>query len=102
MIVDNDIDIKSPKEIHLREQLGDLDEELFNAVEDRETWDNASDFGNGKLREFRKERNENEREIEKNGDLWDDEKTLIKILENKEFNNKIKKLEDERKSLSKQ
>ncbi len=68
-IVDNNIEIKRPKGVCLREQLGDLDEKICNAVENRETWDNASDFGYGKLREFRMERNEFEREIEQYGDL---------------------------------
>ncbi len=73
-IVHNDIEIKSPKEIWLREQLGDLDEKIYNALEDSETWDNASDFRNGKLRNFRKDRNEIKREIEQYNDFWYHEK----------------------------
>ncbi len=68
-IVGNNIEIKSPKEIHLRQQLGDLDEKIYNKVEDRETWDNASDFGNDIHRKFRKDRNKVERDIEHNVDL---------------------------------
>ncbi len=38
-IVDNDIEIKSPKEICLREQLGDLDENIYNVQVSRRKGD---------------------------------------------------------------
>ncbi len=60
-IVDNDIEIKSRKEICLRQQLGDLDENIYMLVEGRGMWDNISDYEFGTLKEFRKERNKIER-----------------------------------------
>ncbi len=39
-IVNIDIEIKSPKEITLREQHGGLDKNIYKVVEEREMWDN--------------------------------------------------------------
>ncbi len=93
--------IKSPNEICLREKLGDLDEKIYNVVENWEIWYNASDSGNGKLKEFRKERNKIEKEIEQIIDFWIDKRMLTKILETEAFDHKIKKLEEERMTLLK-
>ncbi len=46
-------------------------------------------------------RNEIERDIEWNLDLWDDEKMLTKSLDKEEIDDKIKKFNDERKALTK-
>ncbi len=101
-IVDNDIEINSPKEICLKERLGDLAEKIiYKLVEERVMFDKASDYIIGTLKEFKKEKNEIEREIDQYGDLWDDEKILTKSLEEEEFNDKIKNIEDERKATSK-